>query len=71
MKKSTPQPAEEWTQRARPIKGGETRSRRIVLCFTPTMASNLLNMARQDNVSVNQEAERIIKKEFKRRSKKA
>lgn len=61
--------AEEWTQRARPAKNGERRSRRILITFTPTLATRLLHMAREDGYSVSYEVEHIVEAEWERRQK--
>jgi hypothetical protein len=61
--------SEEWTQRARPAANGERRSRRILITFTPTMATRLLHLAREDGYSVSYEVEHIVSAEWERRQK--
>jgi hypothetical protein len=56
---------QEWTQRAKPKKGS-TRSRRIALMFSPELADRLVLMARMNGVSVNNEVETLVEREYTR-----
>ncbi len=56
---------QEWTQIAKPKKGS-TRSRRIALMFSPELADRLVLMARMNGVSVNNEVETLVEREYTR-----